>query len=105
MNYLRPTDQRKKDDLETVFKVLRVTNGFEYQDYFNPFEAGTLRHSRFERYYRREQKKWIEMEARMEGLAEIYGEFRPDKLGLIPPRPSFAAMTEKQKRRAVKNAK
>lgn len=104
MSFLRPTDQRKKDDQELVFKVLRITQGFEYADYYNPFEVGTLRHTRFERYYRREQKKWLDAETEFESLAEVYGEFRPDKLGLIPERPCFKNMNDEEKKRVIKNA-
>lgn len=101
-DYLRPTDMRKRLDLDFVFSVLRETNGAEYAVMFNPFEAGSLRHERVERYYRREQRKWVDMEARFEELAEVYGEFRPDKLGMIPERYPFNLLPEKKQKEAIR---
>lgn len=100
-DYLRPTDRRKKIDLEFVFAVLRETQCSDYDAMFNPFETGTLRHERFERHYKREQKKWVDMEARFEDLAEIYGEFRPDKLGMIPERYPFNLLPEIKQKEAI----
>lgn len=100
-DYLRPTDRRKKIDLEFVFSMLRLTQGQVYNEIFNPFEIGTLRHERFERHYKREQKKWVDMEARFEDLAEVYGEFRPDKLGMIPERYPFNLLPEIKQKEAI----
>lgn len=100
-DYLRPTDRRKKMDLELVFAVLRETQGSFYNVMFNPFEAGTLRHERFERHYKREQTKWVDMEARFEDLAEVYGEFRPDRLGMIPERYPFNLLPENKQKEAI----
>ncbi|MCK9154809.1 MAG: hypothetical protein M0P12_01705 [Paludibacteraceae bacterium] len=100
-DYMRPTDRRKKIDSDFVFAVLRETQGTTYNEMFNPFEIGSLRHARFERYYNREQKKWVDMEARFEDLAEVYGEFRPDRLGFIPERQPFNLLTEKKQKEVI----
>ncbi|MCK9615994.1 MAG: hypothetical protein M0R48_10990 [Candidatus Omnitrophica bacterium] len=100
-DYMRPTDRRKKIDSDFVFAVLRETQGTTYNEMFNPFEIGSLRHARFERYYNREQKKWLDTEARFEDLADVYGEFRPDKLGMIPERKDFQSLTEEEKKAVI----
>lgn len=78
----RPTVRRRKADVELVFAALRKTKAAEYREDLNPFPEG-LRHDRFERLYKRERLKWIDMEARFDELAEVYGEFRPDRIGLL----------------------
>lgn len=80
---LRPTAERRKEDVELIFKMLRRNKADEYSESINPFEQGTVRFARFERIYKREQSKWHDLDAIMDDFAEVYGEFRPDKLGLI----------------------
>jgi len=79
----RPTAERRKADVELVFKMLRKNNAAEYSEPLNPFEKGTLRFERFERIYKLEQGKWHGLDAVMDDFAEVYGEFRPDRLGLL----------------------
>lgn len=80
MKHLRPTDIRKQEDFDLVVKALRKSNGSDYRIEFNPYPIGNLRHDRFERYYRRELNAWRTAEKEFDSLAEVYGEFRPDKM-------------------------
>lgn len=77
---LRPTAERRKADVELIFKMLRKNKAAEYSESINPFEQGSVRFARFERIYKREQSKWHDLDALMDDLAQVYGEFRPDKL-------------------------
>ena len=70
---LRPTDLRKKQDYELVMLVMRENGHIGYSDSFNPYEVGTLRHDRFKRYYVRERKRFLDLEASWKSMCEVYG--------------------------------
>ena len=69
---MRPSKQRQNEDLELVIAAMRK-NGFEsYDEKLNPFTEG-VRKERFERYYHREHKRFLRVDAAWEDLCEVYG--------------------------------
>lgn len=69
---MRPSKIRQKEDLTLVMSSLKANKFKPYENLFNPFREG-IRRDRFERYYKREHKRFIEVDSRWKDLCEVYG--------------------------------
>ena len=77
-----PSKIRSKHSLEFATKMVYASKGKPYEDCMNPFPENSLDHTRFKRFYEKKYYFYHHMEAEFDHMAEIYGEFRPDKLKL-----------------------
>jgi hypothetical protein len=69
---MKPSQLRKKEDLQLVISIMRQNNFASYEEKFNPFTEG-IRKERFERYYRREQQSFLRVDRDWKDLCEVYG--------------------------------
>ena len=69
---MRPSKIRQKEDLALVISSLKINKFKPYEDKFNPYRDG-IRYDRFERYYKREYKHFINADRDWKDLCEVYG--------------------------------
>jgi hypothetical protein len=69
---MKPSQLRKKEDLQLVIATMRQNNFAPYEEKFNPF-TDDIRKERFERYYRREQQRFLRVDRDWKDLCEVYG--------------------------------
>ena len=77
-----PSKIRSKQSLELATKMVYTNKGKPYEDCMNPFLVNSLDHARFKRFYEKKHNFYHIMESEFDHMAEMYGEFRPDKLKL-----------------------
>lgn len=75
-----PSKIRAKLSHELAEKMVYQSQGKPYDELRNPFKTETLDHARFERFYRQILNLYQQRERLFEEMAEVYGEFRPDRL-------------------------
>ena len=75
-----PTKQRRFAAQEFASKLACKLKGAEYRDNLNPHALNSFEYDRFRRFYIKAAQSYHYFESECDHLAEIYGEFRPDKL-------------------------
>jgi len=68
----RKSRQTQKQDNALVWSFVLKNQGAPYNPAENPFEQGTLRHDRFERWYKRDVLRYHEGESRLNDLMHVY---------------------------------
>jgi len=72
---VKPSKARRLADDDMIMAVLSSNVAQPYEESLNPFnpDREPLRHQRFERLYSRRRQSWLDAEARMQDLFEVYG--------------------------------
>ena len=76
-----PTKQRRKAVYDKAEKICYKLKGAEYRDNLNPYPLYSFDFERFKKFYIKLKNSYDRMESICDDMAEVYGEFRPDKLG------------------------
>lgn len=75
-----PTKLRRKEVIKRATDLVYKLKGAEYRDNLNPYPLNSFDFERFKRLYEKNCYFYRYMEGAFEDLAQVYGEFRPDKL-------------------------
>jgi hypothetical protein len=70
---VRPSEQRKQEDMRIVEEAARKSGFADYSDSLNPYPHGTLRYERVKRHYGRKVKRFRQFEPHFNHVCEVYG--------------------------------